>query len=464
MKAYIILQDREQLLKAYGDHENIVTNLHIRVAYAPNQTQTGEWISDMLGTTTIIKTAITESGPRHGSLNQVSRTLDEVRRPLLTADEIMHMKAPKKELASGLITHPGDMLIFAAGQLRDLRHTDSVFHGPNFCRSSEDDARDHDEDRAGHDPQGLRLAPLARRAAADACDMTRRATTPREARRILATLGAVTVAIFATMATAHAIGVTINTTNSMPMGIWVATAPHQARRGDVALLCLPDTPTGRLGQSRGYIAPGPCPTGQETVLKTVAAQPGDEITLSASGISVNGTPLVNSAALTRDSLGRPLPAYPAGTYHVPLGEVWLVSSHNPRSFDSRYYGPVDATTILQTMRPGPRRRLSRCCHARRQPNTPPRSLGSFASPPRPCRRYQAAYPRPRARPRPIHCHAAPRSRNRRSSQLFGSRAADGDWPISSTASKSNRRRSIRTPPPSPRPTAGSPKVTASIWV
>ena len=116
MKAYIILQDREQLLKAYGPHENIITNLHIRIAYAPNQTQTGEWVSEMLGTTTIIKEDVTESGERGGTLKHVSRTFREIERPLMTADEVNHMRAPKKELTSGKITHPGDMLIFAAGQ------------------------------------------------------------------------------------------------------------------------------------------------------------------------------------------------------------------------------------------------------------------------------------------------------------------------------------------------------------
>ena len=116
MKAYIVLQDREQLLKAYGQHENIITNLHIRVAYAPNQTQTGEWISSMLGPTTIIKEDVTESGERGSTLSHVSRTYREIKRPLMTAEEVNHMRAPKKELASGKITHPGDMLIFAAGQ------------------------------------------------------------------------------------------------------------------------------------------------------------------------------------------------------------------------------------------------------------------------------------------------------------------------------------------------------------
>ena len=132
LKAYIILQDREQLLKSYGPHENIVSNLHIRVAYAPNQTQTGEWISELLGTTTIIKEDVTESGKRGSSLNQISRSYREIERPLMTADEVMHMRAPTKEAESGKITHPGDMLIFGAGQYaiygtQILYFTDPIF-------------------------------------------------------------------------------------------------------------------------------------------------------------------------------------------------------------------------------------------------------------------------------------------------------------------------------------------------
>jgi len=115
MKAYIIIQDREQLLKAYGEHENIITNLHIRVAYAPNQTETGQWISSMIGVTTLIKEEITESGERGRMLTHITRRYQEIERPLMTTDEVMHMRAPKKELASGKITHPGDMLIFGAG-------------------------------------------------------------------------------------------------------------------------------------------------------------------------------------------------------------------------------------------------------------------------------------------------------------------------------------------------------------
>lgn len=132
IKAYVIIQDREQLLKAYGQHENIITNLHIRVAYAPNQTETAEWISEMLGTTTIIKEDVTESGTRGGSLKNISRTYREIERSLMTPDEVAHMRAPRKEATSGKIVDAGDMLIFAAGQYAIYGTQILYFTDPNF--------------------------------------------------------------------------------------------------------------------------------------------------------------------------------------------------------------------------------------------------------------------------------------------------------------------------------------------
>jgi len=40
IKAYLVMQDREQLLAAYHAHETIMSNCHIRIAYAPNKIET----------------------------------------------------------------------------------------------------------------------------------------------------------------------------------------------------------------------------------------------------------------------------------------------------------------------------------------------------------------------------------------------------------------------------------------
>jgi len=179
----------------------------------------------------------------------------------------------------------------------------------------------------------------------------KRALTKQAKIRLALSVAGIMCTVSIAVAVARAEGLWINTTDSMPIGLWLETSPHEARRGDAVLVCLPDTPATRLGQTRGYIATGTCPTGLETVLKPVAAGPGDEVDVSPDGMTVNGLPIRNSAQLAQDSRGRPLPAVPAGRYRVQPGELWLVSAHNPRSFDSRYFGPVDAAAVRSTVKP-----------------------------------------------------------------------------------------------------------------
>jgi conjugative transfer signal peptidase TraF len=119
----------------------------------------------------------------------------------------------------------------------------------------------------------------------------------------------------------------------------------------VVVLCLPPGPGTRLALRRGYIGPGVCPGGTEPLLKPVAAIAGDVVRVTAAGIVVNGMPVPNTAALARDSAGRPLQPVAIGTYPVQPGEVWLLSSLAANSFDSRYLGPVPVAGIRGLARP-----------------------------------------------------------------------------------------------------------------
>lgn len=133
IKAFLIMQDREQLLKAYGQHESILANCHLRLVYAPNKPETARWISEMAGTATIVTEEISESGSRMGSLKNVSRSYREVSRPLITVDEVMRLKAPVKDTA-GRIVDPGDMLIFPAGAAPIRGRQILYFRDPVFAR------------------------------------------------------------------------------------------------------------------------------------------------------------------------------------------------------------------------------------------------------------------------------------------------------------------------------------------
>lgn len=116
MKAYLISQDIAQLRKHYGPNESITSNCHVRVAYAPNLIETAEWMSRMSGTATISEESVSTSGKRFGLLlDQVSRSWQNVQRPLMTADEIMRLAGPKKDESGEKILEAGEMLVFVAG-------------------------------------------------------------------------------------------------------------------------------------------------------------------------------------------------------------------------------------------------------------------------------------------------------------------------------------------------------------
>jgi type IV secretion system protein VirD4 len=132
IKAFLIMQDITQLRGAYGQEESILSNCHIRVAFAPNRYETAKWLSDEVGTTTVVKEDITVSGSRHAAvLGHVSKTFHQVARPLITPDEVMRLKSPAKD-EGGAITEPGDMLIFLAGHAPILGTQSLYFRDPTF--------------------------------------------------------------------------------------------------------------------------------------------------------------------------------------------------------------------------------------------------------------------------------------------------------------------------------------------
>ena len=115
IKAFLAAQNREQMFQAYGQWQSITGNCHVRIVYAPNEWETAEWVSHVVGQATIVKEDVTESGTRHGALNNVSRTYHEVGRPLLTPDEIMRLRKPRKD-DEGRIVESGEMMVFLAGE------------------------------------------------------------------------------------------------------------------------------------------------------------------------------------------------------------------------------------------------------------------------------------------------------------------------------------------------------------
>src|SRR5438552_1570521 len=119
LKAYLVTQDLAQIVDEYGPNESVVSNCQVRVAFAPNKYETAELLSKMSGTKTVQKAAFTYSGSRGAPmLNHVNESVEQIQRPLLTADEVLRLLPPEKEGEGEdeKIVAPGDMLIFVSGR------------------------------------------------------------------------------------------------------------------------------------------------------------------------------------------------------------------------------------------------------------------------------------------------------------------------------------------------------------
>ena len=132
IKCYLISQDIAQLKSretGYGPDETISSNCHIQTAFPPNRLDTAEHLSKLTGQTTIIKEQVTRSG--RGLSSQVSTTMHEVQRPLLTPDECLRMPGPQKN-DRDLITTAGDMVVYCAGFPAIYGRQPLYFQDPTF--------------------------------------------------------------------------------------------------------------------------------------------------------------------------------------------------------------------------------------------------------------------------------------------------------------------------------------------
>lgn len=145
-------------------------------------------------------------------------------------------------------------------------------------------------------------------------------------------------------------GYRVNVTPSYPLGIWRLEANRSITQGSLVLLCPPDTPLFQEAKGFGVLRAGGCRGGYAPLLKRLAAGPGDFVEVREEGVSVNGRLIPNSRPLQHDSQGKTLPRTEDRGW-VPEGEAWLLSDFNPRSFDSRYFGPVSMAQIQGTMVP-----------------------------------------------------------------------------------------------------------------
>jgi type IV secretion system protein VirD4 len=130
VRAFLIAQSLNQIEKAYGEHNAILDNCHVRIAFATNDERTAKRISDALGTATEQRAMRNYAGHRLAPwLAHVMVSRQETARALLTPGEVMQLSpADELVLVSG---HPP----IRAKKLRyyeDRRFAERVLPAPSL--------------------------------------------------------------------------------------------------------------------------------------------------------------------------------------------------------------------------------------------------------------------------------------------------------------------------------------------
>ena len=104
VRAFLIAQSLNQIEKAYGEHNSILDNCHVRVAFATNDERTARRISEALGQATEQRAMRNYAGHRLAPwLAHVMVSRQETARPLLTQGEVMQLPpADELVLVSGM--------------------------------------------------------------------------------------------------------------------------------------------------------------------------------------------------------------------------------------------------------------------------------------------------------------------------------------------------------------------------
>lgn len=132
-----------------------------------------------------------------------------------------------------------------------------------------------------------------------------------------------------------------NASASVPVGLYALHPDAHVEAGDLVAVRPPGS-LGRFLAERHYL-PLDVP-----LMKRVAALPGQEVCRRNLAITVDGMPF--GEALDRDRRGRPLPVW-QGCRRLGTGEMFLMNAAVPDSLDSRYFGPLPATTVIGAATP-----------------------------------------------------------------------------------------------------------------
>ncbi|CAQ44859.1 S26 family signal peptidase [Stenotrophomonas maltophilia] len=172
---------------------------------------------------------------------------------------------------------------------------------------------------------------------ADATEIPPHPRSRLRARIVLASLSACGLAALAWAAFVQPLPrLVYNPSDSVPIGWYRIGSSDALHVGAIVLTTLPPDAAALAAQRRYLPAHVP-------LLKRVGAVAPQHVCVFDALVWIDGVPV--AAVLPADRLGRPLPSWPH-CRRLEAGELFLLSSTNPASFDSRYFGLVSASAVI----------------------------------------------------------------------------------------------------------------------
>lgn len=132
-----------------------------------------------------------------------------------------------------------------------------------------------------------------------------------------------------------------NASDSVPVGWYRIGPPGTLYVGGFVLVHLPAAPS-TLAARRGYL-PWHIP-----LLKRIGAVAPQAVCVRGSIVRIDGVPV--AITLPVDGSGRRLTPW-SQCRRLRAGELFLLSTSNPASFDSRYFGPVSTSAVIGQAQP-----------------------------------------------------------------------------------------------------------------
>lgn len=160
-------------------------------------------------------------------------------------------------------------------------------------------------------------------------------------RMLLAWLGIGLAALCAPAMVHVPVRLVYNPSDSVARGWYRIGPPDSLHVGSIVLVRLPASVAAFAAQ-RGYLPAG------VPLLKRIGAVAPQAVCVREGVVRIDGAAV--TAVLAKDGAHRPMPTW-ALCRALSDGELFLLSNGHPASFDSRYFGPVDASAVIDSAHP-----------------------------------------------------------------------------------------------------------------